>query len=79
LLPALTDILLAEAVVGRYRLPASYGSLIARLHRLNAVQDEQYDESGNVELSVRLSKADWDRALHQEGVKADQLEIVKFA
>jgi len=79
LLPALTDILLADAVVGRYRLPASYGSLIARLHRLNAVQDEQYDESGNVELSVRLSKADWDRALYQEGVKADQLEIVKFA
>ncbi|MEQ9021139.1 MAG: hypothetical protein RLN82_00075, partial [Pseudomonadales bacterium] len=58
--------------------PASCGSLIARLHRLNAVQDEQYDEAGNVELSVRLSKADWDRALHQEGVKADQLEIVKF-
>jgi len=79
LLPVLTDILLADAVEGRYRLPASYGSLIARLHRLNAVQDEQYDEAGNVELSVRLSKADWDRALHQEGVKADQLEIVKFA
>lgn len=79
LIPALTDMLLADAVVGRYRLPASYGSLIARLHRLNAVQDEHYDETGNVELSVRLSKADWDRALHQEGVKAEQLEIVKFA
>lgn len=78
LLPVLTDMLLADAVEGRYRLPASCGSLIARLHRLNAVQDEQYDEAGNVELSVRLSKADWDRALHQEGVKADQLEIVKF-
>jgi len=44
------------------------------LHRLNAIQDESYDESGNMELSVRLSQADWNRVLHKEGIEADQLE-----
>ncbi len=74
LLPALTDLLLSDAVVGRYRLPAHLGSLRARLHRLNAVYEESFDERGNVEISVRISQADWNRALHQEGLGADQLE-----
>jgi len=79
LVKALTDKLLADAVVGKYRIPAHLGSLSgslrASLHRLNAIQDESYDESGNMELSIRLSQADWNRVLHQEGIKADQLEV----
>lgn len=79
LIEALTDKLLADAVVGRYRIPAHLGrlsgSLRASLHRLNAIQDESYDESGNMELSVRISLADWNRVLHQEGIEADQLEV----
>ena len=74
LVEALADKLLARAVVGRYRVPAHLGRLRASLHRLNAIQDESYDESGNMELSVRLSRADWNRVLYKEGLQADQLE-----
>lgn len=75
LVEALADKLLADAVVGRYKVPAHLGSLRASLHRLNAIQDESYDEYGNMELLVRLSQVDWNRILHQEGLKADQLEV----
>jgi len=74
LLPVLSEKLLAEAVVGRFRMPARLGRFRAQLHRLNAVNDERYDELGNVELSIRLSQSDWDRILHQEGISVDELE-----
>ena len=78
LVSALTDKLLADAVVGTFRVPAHLGSLSgslrASLHRLNAIQEESYDELGNMQLSVRLSQADWNRVLHREGIRADQLE-----
>lgn len=76
LLPALTEKLLADAVVGRYRFPSHLGGLRAKLHSLNAVKDESYDEMGNIELSIRLSQSDWNRILHQEGISLDQLEVL---
>ena len=74
LIPALTDLLLADVVQGYYRLPANFGRLRASLHRLNAVQEERYAADGSVEMAIRLSQADWNRVLHQEDIPVDQLE-----
>jgi len=77
LIPALAERLLPAApdtVVGRYRLPAHCGGLRARLHRLGAIEAENFDERGNMELSLRLPRAAWQRLLHREGIRPQPLD-----
>ena len=76
LLASLSDKLMPDPVVGRFKVPVSMAGFRARLHRLNAVVAERCDESGNFELDLRLSQADWNRALHQEGLSSDELEPI---
>ena len=73
LLKAISEKLIPEAVIGHCKLPYNMGRLRARLHRLNAIRAESFDDSGNYELTLRLSQADWNQALHSEGINADEL------
>lgn len=77
LLDATCAKLLPDAVKGWYRIPANSGSFVARLHRLNAIYDERYEDSGNAAVNIRLSKADWLQALSAENILESQVEPIK--
>ena len=48
---------------GASRASCTQGRLRAALHRLGAVEAEDYDEHGVAHLSVRLPRADWNRLM----------------
>lgn len=65
LLEAISQRLARHHLELQLRLPADAGLWRARLHQLQAVQQERFNDEGATELLVRLSIADWGRLLQQ--------------
>ncbi|HMW72505.1 MAG TPA: GTPase HflX [Cellvibrionaceae bacterium] len=59
---------------GAVRLKASQGSLRAKLHSAQAVQNEVYNEDGSIQISLCLPQMDLNRILAAELLTPDQLE-----
>ena len=76
--------LMPDLIDGWYLIPATAGGFKARLHKLNAIYDERYDEQGGSAVNIRLSEADWKQALSAEGLSEKQIlaleehQIVEF-
>lgn len=62
-----------DSVSGWYRLPANAAKFRARLHRLNAIDEEHYNSIGDTLVNIRLSKTDWHRALSAENIAENQI------
>ncbi|MGL4476497.1 MAG: ribosome rescue GTPase HflX [Shewanella sp.] len=59
-------LLVGEVIVAlTLRLPAAAGQYLGQFHRLEAIQQQEYDDFGNCILSVRLSDTDWRRMVKQ--------------
>jgi len=73
LVNAVCNRLMPESVNGWYLVPATEGGFKARLHQLNAIYDERYDNTGGTAVNVRLSQPDWHRALSAEDLLETQI------
>jgi GTP-binding protein HflX len=60
---ALAELVGEDMVTEELTLEPDQGRLRAALHRLGAVEAEDYDEHGVAHLSVRLPRADWNRLM----------------
>lgn len=76
LFQAMSELLADDMCHGRLRLDTNRGSLRARLHRCNAVLDENYLSDGSCEMRVRLPAADLNRILAAEALSANDLEWI---
>ncbi len=57
------------------KIPAAAGHYLGQLYRLEAIQDQEYDDLGNCILNVRLSDADWRRLLKQSEGELETLVV----
>lgn len=76
LFQAMSELVGDDICQGVLRLGLNFGSLRARLHRNNAVIDENYLSDGSCEMQVRLPAADLNRILAAEAMTAGDLEWV---
>ncbi len=60
---AIAELVGEDMVTEELTLEPDQGRLRAALHRLGAVETEDYDEYGVAHLSVRLPRADWNRLM----------------
>jgi GTP-binding protein HflX len=60
---AIAELVGEDMVTEELTLEPDQGRLRAALHRLGAVETEDYDEHGVAHLSVRLPRADWNRLM----------------
>lgn len=70
---AVTELLSEAMFHGEVRLSGQHGSLRARFHRANAVEDERYLDDGYCILSLRIPEADLNRILAAEHVSKDSI------
>ena len=74
LVEAISKKLTPESIHGWYRVPAKASKFRARLHEMNAVNEEEYDSCGDLLVKVYLSKSDWQRALSAENLLDGQVK-----
>ena len=60
-----------ELFIGEVAIPPRWSALRAQLFAADAVQKEDYDESGNTVLRIRLHKKDFQRMLTRCGIEHD--------
>lgn len=60
-----------ELFIGEVAIPPRWSALRAQLFAADAVQKEDYDESGNTVLRIRLQKKDFQRMLTRCGIAQD--------
>ena len=63
---AIIELLADDMLQGRLILNPSQGKVRARLFRLGAIQSEEYSDSGEFLLNIRLPRQDFDRISKQE-------------
>ena len=63
---AITELLADDMLQGRLTLSPSQGKVRARLFQLGAIQSEEYSDSGDILLDIRIPKQDFDRISKQE-------------
>ena len=81
LLQAVGECLAEQMFHQNLSIPPKLGKLQGALYRLNAVQSENFDESGNWLLDIRIPMADWQRLKKEfgeqiEGVSCLALNII---
>lgn len=77
------DLLLeaVEQLIGQHivdldlKLPASAGKYISQFFRLEAIQQQSYDDEGNCLLNVKLPEADWNRMVKQSDGELDSFVV----
>ncbi|WP_251358128.1 ribosome rescue GTPase HflX [Kangiella sp. TOML190] len=62
---AIEELAIEEQFTGRLQIPPSKGRLRGYLYELNAIEQEQYSDNGDLVLQVQLPKADWIRLSRQ--------------
>lgn len=73
LMQAITDLLSSNIVHQKVLLPASMGSLRARLYRQNAVVGESHQSDGTCVIEIRLPEVDLHRMLSAESLTINDL------
>ena len=63
---AIIELLADDMLQGRLTLNPGQGKVRARLFQLGAIQAEEYSDSGDILLDIRLPKQDFDRISRQE-------------
>lgn len=63
---AMVELLADDMLQGRLTLNPSQGKVRARLFRLGAIRAEEYSDSGEILLDIRLPRQDFDRISKQE-------------
>ncbi|BDM65777.1 GTPase HflX [Shewanella sp. NFH-SH190041] len=58
------------------KIPADAGHYLGQFYRLEAIQQQEYDELGNCILSVRLADADWNRLVKQSQGELESLVVL---
>jgi len=72
LFAALQERLAKSIVEYTLRIPPAQGKLRGSLYRCKAVKDEQFDETGDAMLTIRMPKADWRALLKHDCPEAEQ-------
>ncbi|WP_372768873.1 ribosome rescue GTPase HflX [Pseudoalteromonas sp.] len=75
LLQAIGECLAEQMFHQNIRIPPQLGRLQGALYRLNAVQQENFDELGNWLLDVRLPMSDWQRLKKEFGEQIEELVV----
>jgi GTP-binding protein HflX len=70
---AITELLGNDMVQGRLQLTAAQGKVRARLYQMGVIQSEEYSDTGELLLDIRMPRSDYDRVAKQEGLQADCL------
>ncbi|QSX34333.1 GTPase HflX [Shewanella avicenniae] len=65
LLKAIEQLIGNHVVDVDLKLPASAGRYVSQFFRLEAIQQQAYDEEGNCLLTVKMPEADWNRLVKQ--------------
>ena len=73
LLEALSELVAGDMVMHQLSLTPAQGRLRASLYQLGAVQEEDHDGAGCVQLRVKLPRRDWMRLLAAEHLSEDSL------
>ncbi|AMO54749.1 GTPase HflX [Endozoicomonas montiporae] len=68
-LQAVAELLGEDLVQGTLRLEPAQGKVRSRLYQLGAIQSEEYAETGELLLDIRLPRHDFDRISKQEGLQ----------
>jgi len=68
LMQAISEQVLTERMVGRLIVPPTHAKVRGLLFELQAIQDESYDENGNMDLSLDMSLSDWRRLQQKLGL-----------
>ena len=70
---AVSELLGEDLVEGQLRLAPAQGKVRSRLYQLGAIQSEEYADTGDLLLHIRLPRPDFDRIMKQEGLPKDCL------
>lgn len=68
-LQAVAELLGEDLVQGTLRLEPHQGKVRSRLYQLGAIQSEEYADTGELLLDIRLPRHDFDRISKQEGLQ----------
>ena len=68
---ALTQLLAKDTVKGCYHFSPNLGALRARLHKMNTVESETFNEDGSMSIDINLLHSDWQRLLTQYAAKQE--------
>ncbi len=68
LFQALTERLVSQLVELRLRIPPQYqGKFRSTFFQMKCIQQEEYDQDGNLLIDIRMQKVDWSRLEKREG------------
>lgn len=65
---AISELLGEDLVEGQLRLAPAQGKIRSRLYQLGAIRSEEYADTGELLLDIRLPRQDFDRISKQEGL-----------
>ncbi|MCH1920804.1 GTPase HflX [Shewanella sp. A3A] len=74
-----------EQLIGQHivdldlKLPAAAGKYVSQFFRLEAIQQQSYDDEGNCLLNVKLPEADWNRMVKQSDGELDSFVVETVA
>lgn len=68
---AMSEWLAEDLLQGMLRLTPAQGKIRSRLYQLGAIQSEEYADTGELLLDIRLPRHDFDRISKQEGLQKD--------
>ncbi len=71
---AISELLADDMLEGCLALAPSQGKVRSRLYQLGAIRSEEYSESGELLLDIRMPRQDFDRLAKQEGLSEDSLK-----
>lgn len=66
LFTALSERLAKQVVKHNLKIPPAFGRLRGKLYQLNCIAEEQYDESGNCLLKIKMPVEQWNKLIKQD-------------
>ena len=79
LIEVLAELLAKDTIQGCYHFSPNLGAFRARLHKMNTVESEIFNEDGSISIHINLLQSDWQRLLTQYHAKQVGNSVIEIS